>query len=61
MIPYSFDFYILSLVSMYPNPFLFMQPSEIACYSRIEGGDVYFDDRSLVRSQNCSRSISLSL
>ncbi|XP_052156326.1 NAD-capped RNA hydrolase DXO1 [Oryza glaberrima] len=25
----------------------FQEPSEIACYSRIEGGDVYFDDRSL--------------
>uniref|UniRef100_A0A452Z182 Decapping nuclease n=1 Tax=Aegilops tauschii subsp. strangulata TaxID=200361 RepID=A0A452Z182_AEGTS len=24
-----------------------MQPCEIACYSRVEGGDVYFDDRSL--------------
>ncbi|KAH7668625.1 RAT1-interacting protein [Dioscorea alata] len=23
------------------------EPSELACYSRIEGGDVYFDDRSL--------------
>ncbi|CAL9129945.1 unnamed protein product [Musa textilis] len=25
----------------------FQEPSEIACYSRVEGGDVYFDDRSL--------------
>uniref|UniRef100_A0A0D9WG52 Decapping nuclease n=1 Tax=Leersia perrieri TaxID=77586 RepID=A0A0D9WG52_9ORYZ len=25
----------------------FQEPCEIACYSRVEGGDVYFDDRSL--------------
>ncbi|XP_043694844.1 NAD-capped RNA hydrolase DXO1-like [Telopea speciosissima] len=25
----------------------FQEPCEVACYSRIEGGDVYFDDRSL--------------
>ncbi|QCD91498.1 decapping nuclease DXO homolog, chloroplastic-like [Vigna unguiculata] len=25
----------------------FQEPCEIACYSRIEGGEVYFDDRSL--------------
>ncbi|KAL6548047.1 NAD-capped RNA hydrolase dxo1 [Orobanche hederae] len=25
----------------------FQEPCELACYSRIEGGDVYFDDRSL--------------
>ncbi|XP_042375995.1 NAD-capped RNA hydrolase DXO1-like [Zingiber officinale] len=25
----------------------FQEPSEIACYSRAEGGEVYFDDRSL--------------
>lgn len=26
----------------------FDQPCEIGCYSRVEGGEVYFDDRSLV-------------
>ncbi|KAH7514313.1 hypothetical protein FEM48_Zijuj11G0075700 [Ziziphus jujuba var. spinosa] len=25
----------------------FQEPCELACYSRVEGGDVYFDDRSL--------------
>ncbi|KAF5735457.1 decapping nuclease DXO chloroplastic [Tripterygium wilfordii] len=25
----------------------FQEPSEFACYSRVEGGDVYFDDRNL--------------
>lgn len=25
----------------------FQEPCEISCYSRVEGGDVYFDDRSL--------------
>ncbi|CAA2994124.1 Hypothetical predicted protein [Olea europaea subsp. europaea] len=25
----------------------FQEPSELACYSRVEGGDVFFDDRSL--------------
>ncbi|KAL5203190.1 hypothetical protein ABZP36_014142, partial [Zizania latifolia] len=30
-----------------PNPVLFMQPCEITSYSRVEGGDVYFDERSL--------------
>ncbi|KAF5207086.1 Decapping nuclease dxo-like protein [Thalictrum thalictroides] len=25
----------------------FQEPGEVACYSRVEGGDVYFDDRSL--------------
>uniref|UniRef100_A0ACD5TMS7 Uncharacterized protein n=1 Tax=Avena sativa TaxID=4498 RepID=A0ACD5TMS7_AVESA len=25
----------------------FQEPCEFACYSRVEGGDVYFDDRSL--------------
>jgi hypothetical protein len=27
---------------------LLLQPCEIACLSRVEGGDVYFDDRSSV-------------
>ncbi|KAL1568948.1 NAD-capped RNA hydrolase dxo1 [Salvia divinorum] len=26
---------------------VFQEPCELACYSRVEGGDVYFDDRSL--------------
>lgn len=29
-----------------------MQPCEIACLSRVEDGSVYFDDRSLVRSES---------
>ncbi|KAL6843062.1 hypothetical protein ACP4OV_027136 [Aristida adscensionis] len=29
------------------KPVAFQEPCEIACLSRVEGGDVYFDDRSL--------------
>lgn len=28
--------------------FFDQKPSEMACYSRVEGGEVFFDDRSLV-------------
>lgn len=29
------------------KPISIQEPSELACYSRVEGGEVYFDDRSL--------------
>ncbi|XP_072994622.1 NAD-capped RNA hydrolase DXO1 [Typha latifolia] len=29
------------------KPIAFQEPCEIACYSRVEGGEVYFDDRNL--------------
>ncbi|KAG1359228.1 decapping nuclease DXO, chloroplastic [Cocos nucifera] len=31
------------------------EPCEIACYSRVEGGDVYFDDRSLTFRNNLNK------
>jgi RAT1-interacting protein len=40
---FCFDVWSLDSCSL-----LLLQPCEIACLSRVEGGDVYFDDRSLV-------------
>lgn len=37
------------------------QPCELACYSRVEGGDVFFDDRSLVSLQTLVSLVSFSL
>ena len=39
--------------SMWSHVLSLMQPCEIACLSRAEGGAVYFDDRSLVRPWSC--------
>jgi hypothetical protein len=40
---------------------LLLQPCEIACLSHVEGGDVYFDDRSSVISVENIYIFSFSL
>lgn len=45
------SFHLLIVIHL-ESCLLLMQPCEFACFSRAEGGSVYFDDRSLVRSQS---------
>lgn len=46
--------YILLPAMIFPTHMSFMQPSEIACYSRLEGGEVLFDETNMVRILICS-------
>jgi RAT1-interacting protein len=45
----SCSFHLLIQLISVESCLLLMQPYEIACLSRVEGGGVFFDDRSLVR------------
>lgn len=40
---------------------IIQQPCELACYSRVEGGDVCFDDRSLVSFSQPVHSVGFSI